>query len=317
MQYTLNRLVDAVQEPVSARELSDHLRLDASNAEPTPAAPTATLMAPPAAGNIDTGAHRYLVTFVTADGETSAGSASEAITIANPAVNGRVTLSDIPIGGGAVTARRLYRTTAGGAVYYRLDTLNDNTTTTYVDNKSDAALGSAVPTTNTTLDPQLSRLIAASRRVVENYTRRALIQQTWQQRMRDFPSAGSPIRLMRPNALSVTAVQYLAADGTLTTLDAAEYEVELNALPAAVWEARGRTWPSAVYSDRFNSVTVEFLAGYGAARSAVPEPIRQAILIHAADLYAHRESFVTGTIVQGLEFTARHLLAPYVWKEVW
>jgi hypothetical protein len=54
----------------------------------------------------------------------------------------KVTLSSIPVSSDSqVTARNIYRTTSGGATFYWLATLNDNTTTTFVDNIPDMELG--------------------------------------------------------------------------------------------------------------------------------------------------------------------------------
>ena len=53
-----------------------------------------------------------------------------------------VTLTNIPVSSDAqVTGRKLYRTTADGSTFYWLATINDNTTTTFVDNIPDIALG--------------------------------------------------------------------------------------------------------------------------------------------------------------------------------
>jgi len=65
--------------------------------------------------------------------------------VANTTGGARVTLTNIAIGGGATTARKVYRTVAGGGEFRFLVTLNDNTTTTYDDNKADAALGEVAP----------------------------------------------------------------------------------------------------------------------------------------------------------------------------
>ncbi len=57
-------------------------------------------------------------------------------------VNEQVTLSAIPTSSDAqVTGRNLYRTTTGGVRFYWLATINDNTTTTFVDNIPDLELG--------------------------------------------------------------------------------------------------------------------------------------------------------------------------------
>src|SRR4051812_47921629 len=128
-------------EPVTVAEAKAHLRLDDSAGEPAPTAPAAALASPSVAGNIDNGAHRYLVTFVTADGETEAGQATAAVTVADKTVNGKVELTAIPLGGSAVTARKVYRTVAAGSTYKLLSTISNNTTTTLTDNTADSGLG--------------------------------------------------------------------------------------------------------------------------------------------------------------------------------
>jgi uncharacterized phiE125 gp8 family phage protein len=317
MNYSLVRTVAPTVEPVTARELMDHLRMDSTNTEPTPDAPTVALASPATPGNVNAGAHRWRVTFVTADGETDGGTISAAVTVANPAVNGQVSITAVPLGGAAVTARKIYRTVAGGSTYLLLATINDNTTTTYTDNVADGSLGVGCPSSNTTQDPLLSRLIVSARETVENYTKRALITQTWQQRQTAFPWFRKPLYLWRPNLLAVSTIVYLDESGATQTLAADQYEVDPRSLPGAVWEAIGVDWPSTyAMAERPNTVMVEFTAGYGAARANIPDSIRHSILIHAADLYQHRESFVTGTIVADLTFSARNLLKPFLWREV-
>ena len=58
---------------------------------------------------------------------------------------GQIAVSGIAIGGGTTTARKLYRTASGGAAYQLVTQINDNTTTTYQDNKSDGSLGGLAP----------------------------------------------------------------------------------------------------------------------------------------------------------------------------
>ena len=149
-------------EPLTLAEVRAHLRLDAGDGETAPGAPAAAL-AGAGAGNVDNGAHRYRVSFVTAQGETEGGVISAAVTVTDKAVNGKVTVSSIPLGGSAVTARKLYRTAAGGSDYLLLATLADNTTTSYTDNTADSALGAGAPTSNTTAEPRLALLIASAR----------------------------------------------------------------------------------------------------------------------------------------------------------
>jgi hypothetical protein len=104
------------------------------------------------AGNVNNGTHWYGVTFVTAYGETTATATPPNIAVANNAVNGKVQVTNIPIGPPGVTQRKLYRLgpTTGG-VYKLVTTLADNTTTSYLDNAADASLGANYTGVNTTL----------------------------------------------------------------------------------------------------------------------------------------------------------------------
>jgi hypothetical protein len=58
---------------------------------------------------------------------------------------GRVQVSGLATGSGAVTGRKLYRTAAGGSGLQLVTTIADTTTTTYLDSLADAGLGPAAP----------------------------------------------------------------------------------------------------------------------------------------------------------------------------
>lgn len=112
------------------------------------------------AGNVDNGTHSYKVTFVTATGETDAGTVSNTVTVADKTVDGQVALTGIPVSSfSGVTSRKIYRTAAGNAVtgpWLLQSTIANNTATTATDNVADAALGATAPTGNTTLDTRLT-----------------------------------------------------------------------------------------------------------------------------------------------------------------
>jgi len=67
-----------------------------------------------------------------------------------------VPITGIQIGPAGVTARRLYRTTAGTSTLKLLTTISDNTTTTYTDTVADASLGATSPASNTTANNQVA-----------------------------------------------------------------------------------------------------------------------------------------------------------------
>lgn len=269
-------------EPVTLSEVAAHCRIDDTNQEPAPSAPTAALASPAAPGNVDNGAHRWLVTYVTADGETQAGVVSSAVTVADKTVNGQVALTGIPIGGASVTARKIYRTAAGGSTYMLLATIANNTATTYTDNISDSALGAGAPTTNTTGDPLLNMLITAARQHVETYLKRALITQTVDLHLDCFPCW--TIKL--PPLQSVTAITYFDSNGVEQTLAADQYLVDSTTQPARITPAYGLVWPVTQY--RNNAVKIRFVAGYGAA-SAVPACVKNWMLMRIKTLWDQRD----------------------------
>lgn len=110
-----------------------------------PIAPTVAINA--AAGNLN-GAYKYRITFVKS-GETLGGIVSSTVS----PVSQQVDLTAIPLGLSGTTARKIYRTAAGGADGSQklVATLSDNTTTTYTDNVADGGLGVAIPTVSTSL----------------------------------------------------------------------------------------------------------------------------------------------------------------------
>lgn len=106
--------------------------------------PQLTRESAPAAPTVVAGAagllwddYRYRISFVTAAGETEMGAESVLIS----PVNQQVQLTGIPTGSAAVTARKIYRAIITSYTWsddYRLvATINDNTTTTYLDNVED------------------------------------------------------------------------------------------------------------------------------------------------------------------------------------
>jgi len=94
-----------------------------------------------------TGDYRYKVTYInSASVEGDVGTSTVTIT----ATNAKLILTGIPTApqSHGVGSRYIYRTAAGGSTFKRIATIADNTTTSYVDNTSDASLGATAPTDN-------------------------------------------------------------------------------------------------------------------------------------------------------------------------
>ena len=110
----------------------------------TAGAPTVALGA---AGNV-TGTFTYRVTFVTANGETTIGTASSSI---SPSAQ-QVSLTGIPTGATGTTGRNVYRCDSSGNNCLRMSagtTIANNTTTTLTDNTASYTGNPAPPSLNT------------------------------------------------------------------------------------------------------------------------------------------------------------------------
>jgi len=99
---------------------------------------------------LEIGYYEYAITFVTANGETLAGTKRSITTTSG---NQKVDLSSIPVGPSGVTKRRVYRTAVGGGALKFVAEIANNTATTYLDEIPDASLGAAPPTLNTSGSP--------------------------------------------------------------------------------------------------------------------------------------------------------------------
>lgn len=109
-----------------------------------PAAPLVAL-AGAGAGSLSAGSYRYRVTFVYPQGEGAESGISTALQVTTPASDGKTALSSIPLSTKGGTARRVYRTAAGGSDFKLVATITDNATTVYTDNLADASLGGTSP----------------------------------------------------------------------------------------------------------------------------------------------------------------------------
>lgn len=132
-----------------------------------------------------------------------------------------------------------------------------------------------------------SLFIPAARQACENATGRALITQTWEAVLDGWPAA-SAIELLRAPVLAITSIKYIDTAGVEQTLDSADYALDKDSEPGWLLPAYDTDWPEA--RDTANAIRVRYTAGYGAAATAVPEPLRMWIALHAAAAYMAREA---------------------------
>lgn len=164
--------------------------------------------------------------------------------------------------------------------------------------------------TDVTEDTYLAELITAARDYVETVTHRALITQTWDYWMDEFPGENF-YELPLGNLQSVSSIKYKDDDGTETTMTVTtDYLVDVNSEPGRIWLPFGESWPTFT-AHPYNPITTRFICGYGSAASNVPMPIRTSIKLLAAHFYENREMYVVGQAINKIEFSIDALLATY------
>lgn len=90
-----------------------------------------------------TGTYKYRVSFIVknSDGELLMESPLSPISVDLAVTATDIALSDLPLSNDDITGRRLYRSLSGGAIFFHLMDIDDNTTQTINDNLADASLG--------------------------------------------------------------------------------------------------------------------------------------------------------------------------------
>jgi uncharacterized phiE125 gp8 family phage protein len=156
-------------------------------------------------------------------------------------------------------------------------------------------------------DTQIEAMIVAARQMAEERLNRALMPQTIAFTADSF---GKEVALPRPPLRALGGVSYIDVDGTLQTMDPANYVVDTFRDPPRVVVPYGTTWPTT--RNQFGAVTVTYEAGYADAES-VPVPIKHWMLLVIGTMYNNRETLVNGTISQALagDFV-NWLLQPYM-----
>lgn len=150
----------------------------------------------------------------------------------------------------------------------------------------------------------ITSLINVATQVVEEFTRRRLMTQTYNLFYDEFPPY---IDLQVGDVASVTHIKYYDADNTLQTLATDQYDVDTKVRPGRIYESEDGDFPNTY--ERPNAVEVEFIVG-GTA-SEVPEPIKMAMYLIIGRYYENRQDVVMGTQVNELPLMVDHLLTPY------
>lgn len=156
---------------------------------------------------------------------------------------------------------------------------------------------------------------------------RALISQTWDLYLDEFPCRfgsafhrrghhryGAHIDIPLPPLISVGGVFFLDNSGNESEVDPSLYAVDAASEPGRI-VPKNFAWPIAGCLP--NAVRIRFTAGYVTSDSPpqdnVPQPILAAMKMYIGDLYANRETMLTGQRAAAvtLPWAAEQLLRPH------
>ncbi len=182
-------------------------------------------------------------------------------------------------------------------------------------------------------DAQVNGAILGARMYVEEICWRGLVTQVWELVLERFPGetdcygalipgssspfglsthqaylrAAEGIEVPKGNLVSVGSVKYLEpAAGAVTTLASSEYLVDTVSVPGRIRLAYGKSWPA--HRAQWDAIRIQYTVGWAA--EAVPQPIKQAMLLLISHLYENRTLEVPGRLTP-VQFAVDSLLAPY------
>lgn len=150
---------------------------------------------------------------------------------------------------------------------------------------------------DTAHDAHLALLIQAAREQWEADTDSCCLSQTWKVYAEEFDD--DEIYLPKRPIQSVTHVKYYDASNVQQTLSTSVYSLDDAA--RAVRLDSLQIWP-AVY-DRFDAITITFVAGYTSA-AAVPAIHKQAILLLVGKYFENRDLQVNDVIFKDAAYEA-------------
>ena len=162
-------------------------------------------------------------------------------------------------------------------------------------------------------DDLLTAIIQSAREHVEDITRRALLTQTWDYYLDEFPEDNFikiPFGNLQTTSLAVTYDE-VDSDGnkntetmTLTT----DYLIETNGEQIGVIVLPyGKTWPSFTHWPT-KSIKIQFQCGWTTA-ALIPSKIKAAVKLICSDLYANREGQILTNLDYKENVTVQRLLS--------
>lgn len=142
---------------------------------------------------------------------------------------------------------------------------------------------------------------------LETVLNRHLLNTTVEQILPSFPMRW-PIEL-RGRVQQIISLAYRDSTGVLQTLPPETYWLNSYCEPALVSLAINQAWPGSAIRD--DAVVITYISGYGETPEDVPESLRHAVLLLAANWYENRTTVSIGASVSRLPFGVECLISPF------
>jgi len=157
-------------------------------------------------------------------------------------------------------------------------------------------------------DALISALISVARHKIETLGHLALLTQTLELTLDDFPES-SWLSIPSPPLQSVSSFQYTDSSGSVTAF--ADYVIDASGYPGRVALAYNKSWPSVILYP-VGAVKIQCAVGYQSIAD-IPPPLIQALRLLIAHYYTIRESVMDwGTRMPiPTPFGVEKLVAPY------
>lgn len=155
---------------------------------------------------------------------------------------------------------------------------------------------------DTARDTIITARIKAARRAAENFTRRALITQTWDLYVDCFEETHD----LKADLQTVTFVKYTDEAGVVQTMATTDYQVDT--VNHRVVRGYNLCWPLTRRVP--NAVQIRHVSGYGLSAS-VHEDIKEAIKFTVAHWEKYQGGIEGGVTMTRIPYAVEHLLWPY------
>lgn len=194
-----------------------------------------------------------------------------------------------------------------------------------------------IDSTDTSNDTLLADLTTAARRFVEDYTKRALFNQTWDLWLDGIPGAGPGgrginrgpwwdgvregsivaltggfpyIEIPKTPLSSITSMTWYDLSDTAQTFDLTTTVTDVDSKPPRLILKVGATWPIGLRP--YRSINIRFVAGYDVSDATkVPAALLQAIRLLVSHFFENREPLVEGRLAE-CPLSVKSMLDEYV-----